>query len=378
MSAAAVVSPIGAAVAAWRVRRGLSPVELAARSDLPLEIVDDLEAGRTWVDQRRVWASLAAALGVDSGELTGQPFPPTGSEHGEVRAVAHRLRRVLAAVPQQSSERAPGLMEERERLLTSAVAADRAGNDHGLAALAPELICTAERAVREARGAARERAVDLRSQGHAVVAGLLRRLGYRDLAWLVLHRARATDRQGVEAARCLVAEEIRLLLDLGLPEQALGCAERSGHARGSVEMSVLAAFAHAVTGRPDRADIELDAAGSVARNPGSRAAVTAARVTVALEAADIDAASGYAALLDLNELAPADRVASLVCLAASAARGSAFTRAADHLLVAETTAPLRFRLDPFARELMVALPPRLADHDQAEAVRAVARRAGLL
>ena len=64
-------------------------------------------------------------------------------------------------------------------------------------------------------------------------------------------------------------------------------------------------------------------------------------------------------------------------LAASAARAGDFARAADELMAAEATAPLRFRLDPFARELLVALPARLADHERAEHVRAAACRTGL-
>ena len=289
LSAAAVVGPIGAAVEVWRVRRGLSQAELAGRSGLQLAAVQGLESGREWVDRRRVWAALAAALRVDPGELAGQPYPPVGAEHAEVRAVAHRLRKVLAAVPQRSTEPATAVVDELERLLASAVAANRAGNDHDLAVGAAELISTAERAVRVTTGATREQAAVLRSHGHTVVAGLLRRLGYRDLAWLVLHRVRAT---GLEPAGPLVAEEVRLLLDLGLPEQALGCVKRSGLGRRGVETSVLEAFAHAMAGRPERAGTGLDAAADLARDPGSRAAVTAARVAVATEGADVDACCG--------------------------------------------------------------------------------------
>ena len=253
--------------------------------------VQDLESGRKWVDQRHVWAALAAALRVEAGELAGQPYPPMGPEHAEVRAVAHRLRKVLAADPRRPLDSTTGAMDELERLLAAAVAADRVGDDHGLAAVAPELISAADRVERVAGSATRERAAELRSRAHAVVAGLLRRLGYRDLAWLVLHRVRAGGREGATA---VAAEEARLLLDLGLPEQALACAERSGLAPRSVEMSVLVALAHAMAGRPERADVELDAAADLARDPGSLAAVAAARVTVAIEAPDADAASGHA------------------------------------------------------------------------------------
>jgi hypothetical protein len=48
--------------------------------------------------------ALASALGLDAGELAGQPYPPLNREHTEVRAVAHRVRRILAVpVPAPNS-----------------------------------------------------------------------------------------------------------------------------------------------------------------------------------------------------------------------------------------------------------------------------------
>jgi transcriptional regulator with XRE-family HTH domain len=366
--------PIGAALATWRVRRGLSQEALSARAGLDVSWVAAVEAGQEWVDRRRTLAALASALRLDIGELTGQPYPPMGAEHAEVRAVAHRLRKVLAAVPQRSSAAPAEALDEVERLLAEAVAADFAGDEHGLALVAPALISTSAHAVRETTGAARDRATDLRSRGHATAAGLLRRLGYGDLAWLLLHRARVG---GGAVSGPLLAEEVRLLLDLGLPERALGCVERSGLARRSVEVSTLAAFAHAMAGRPERAAMGLDAAAASAQNPGSHAAVAAARVTVAAEAGDVDTATEYAAHVDPNALAPADRTTLLVGLAVSAASASRLADAAGHLVLAEATAPLRLRLDPLARELLVALPPRIADRDLAGQLRVAARRAGL-
>ncbi|WP_416986146.1 helix-turn-helix domain-containing protein [Streptomyces sp. T028] len=62
--------PIGARLAAWRLRRGLTIDDLASRTGLELAYVAGLEAGGEWVDRRSPLAALAAALRLSgSGEV---------------------------------------------------------------------------------------------------------------------------------------------------------------------------------------------------------------------------------------------------------------------------------------------------------------------
>ncbi|MGW0823169.1 helix-turn-helix domain-containing protein [Streptomyces sp. NPDC002845] len=91
-----VGGPIGARLAALRLRRGLTRDDLTARTGLEFDYVAGLEAGGEWVDRRGRLAALAAALRLDVADLTGQPYPPCGAEHAVVRAVAFHLRRRIA------------------------------------------------------------------------------------------------------------------------------------------------------------------------------------------------------------------------------------------------------------------------------------------
>ncbi|MFD9434159.1 hypothetical protein [Streptomyces sp. NPDC060002] len=171
-----------------------------------------LETGREWVDRRGRLAALAAALRLDVADLTGQPYPPLGQEHAAVRAVAFHLRRSLV---RRQPDTAPGvLLEELAERTRAAARADSAGDEHHLALALPELIEAADRALAAAAGPGREEAVRLRVDAHVLAAGLLRRLGYKDLAWMLLHRARPGTREPLP----VLVEEVRLLNDFGLSQ----------------------------------------------------------------------------------------------------------------------------------------------------------------
>ncbi|WP_328915020.1 MULTISPECIES: hypothetical protein [unclassified Streptomyces] len=203
-----------------------------------------------------------------------------------------------------------------------------------------------------------------------MAAGLLRRLGYSDLAWLFLHRA---ARCGGAEAGSVRAEEVRLLLDLGLPESALLRAKQAV----DPQLPLLEAVAHAMADRPGRATALLDVAAQRADSGEAHAMVAAARVAVAVEAGDFGAAAEYATAAEPQRLTPATRTTLLVNLATTAARTGRTDEAAGYLEQAEATAPLRLLLDPFARELLAALPTRITDPEVVGRLRAVAQRAGL-
>ncbi|MFE0422968.1 helix-turn-helix domain-containing protein, partial [Streptomyces sp. NPDC058953] len=194
---------IGSRLAVWRGRRGLGPGELGELSGVSASRIGRWERGEDWVDRRGQLAALAGVLGVGVGELTGQPYPPVGDAHIAVRAAAFQLRRQFA---EARTPPPPGTGPGHPMRMASD--AEAAGDEQVLAGVLPGLIATAE-------GGSRALA-------DALAAGLLRRLGYGDLAWLYLHRARA----GGGAERVVLLEEIRLLTDLGLPEHAVARAER--------------------------------------------------------------------------------------------------------------------------------------------------------
>lgn len=361
--------PIGTRLAAWRRHRGLTRDGLASRTGLEVDFLAGLETGREWVDRRGRLALLATALRLDVADLTGQPYPPRGEEHAAVRAVAFHLRRRLV---RRQPDSAPGLLlEELADRTRAAARADAAGDEHYLALALPELIEAADRATATDAGPGRDEAVRLRVDAHVLAAGLLRRLGYKDLAWMLLHRARPGTREPLP----VLVEEVRLLIDLGLPEYALARADRAEDAGAGWELPALAAVAQAMAGRRPEAEHLLAAAAERASDARESALVVATRAVVAAEVGDAAGAVGHARAADQAALSGAHRAALLVVTAAAEARQDRADAAAARLVEADAAAPLRLRLDPFARDLVAALTDRTAV--QTAAVRDLAERAGL-
>ncbi|ATL81758.1 XRE family transcriptional regulator [Streptomyces malaysiensis subsp. malaysiensis] len=264
------------------------------------------------------------------------------------------------------------VLEDLAEQSRAAAQADGAGDECRLALALPELIEATDRAVVIASSAAeREEANRLRAQAHLLGSGLLRRLGYKDLAWVLLHRARPGTREPLP----VLVEEVRLLIDLGLPEQALTRAARAEDADTGWELSVLGAVAQAMAGRRLEAEKLLATAIARAADAQESALVLAARAAVAVEFGDAAEAADHARATDQARLGGAHRSSLLITAAAAEARQGRSDQAAIHLVEADAEAPLRLRLAPFARELIVALTNRTTT--QAEAIRDLAERAGL-
>ncbi|MFJ8475722.1 helix-turn-helix domain-containing protein [Kitasatospora sp. NPDC094011] len=363
-------SPIGIRLARWRACRQLSIAELGTRAQIPADRIAVLESGRDWVDRRGELAALTAALRLDPTDLTGQPYPPADDDHAMVRAIAFQLRRQLAETPPAPSN---GSVEELNDRTASALAAEAAGDEHALALTLPGLIRLGDAVAAGASATERQRAVELRARGHITAAGLLRRLGYKDLAWILLHRARP----GVPESVMVLVEEVRLLIDLGLPEFALARAERAEAAGSDPELPLLAALAHAAAGRREEADELLHQAARRAVDPRTQSAVTAARIAVAAEAGAADEVIEHAHSAELNGLEAAGRATAMVTAASAYARLGAPEKATACLADAEALAQLRLRLDPFARELLAVLLTRTNNSAAAETVRQIAARAGM-
>lgn len=363
--------PVGARLGVWRLRRGLTREDLASGAGLPLDYVAGLETGGEWVDRRGRLGALAAALRLDVADLTGQPYPPRGEEHAAVRAVAFHLRRRIA---RPHPDTAAGLMlDELGERTRAAAQADAAGDEVGLALALPKLIDGADQAVAAASPSCREEAMRLRVRVHVLGAGLLRRLGYKELAWMLLHRASPGPREPLP----VLVEEVRLLIDLGLPEYALARAVRAEDAGAGWELPALAAVAQAMAGRRTEADKFIATATERAADVRESTLVNAARAAVAAEYGDAAEAASRARATDQSGLGGAQRSGLLLVAAAAEARQGHTDGAVARLVEADAAAPLRLRLDPFARELVAVLAARTTDTVQATAVRNLAEQAGV-
>ncbi len=356
--------PIGDRVALWRHRRGVTVTEMALSSSLTEQMIRDVEAEADWVDRHRVLYSLAAGLRLDPTELTGQPYEPHGTQHGVVRAAAWHLRRhVVQAGPRLRVS--PGGREELCAGAEDVRGAQAAGDEHALALRLPALLELADRVRAEVGERPGARAAW--TVAYVAAAGLLRRLGYRDLAWSLLHRAGP----GTGGDQLAAAEEIRLLTSMGLPETAADRAAQHLATALSVELLCAAALAHASAGRRRQVEALLGQAGDRVDGETDAAEVAVARAGTAMQFGVLDE------VLELEATAasmPPARRADLLLFGAQAwARGSDAVRAAESLAAAEDVAPLYIRLDPLARELLHALRSRVRD---ANGTRLLVRMAG--
>ncbi|MEU6406235.1 helix-turn-helix domain-containing protein [Streptomyces sp. NPDC046985] len=360
--------PIGHRLAQWRKRRGTAAGDLARCSGLAEQLITDIEAGRDWVDRHSVLCSLAGGLHLDPLDLTGQPYAPHGEQHATVRAAAWHLRRHLF----QSAPHTPAVRQRgRAGLLAAAENvrdAQATGDEHALALALPPLLVAADHSV-SPEDVDPPYAVAVRNLAYAAAAGLLRRLGYRDLAWSLLHRARpaADDGQVVEA------EEVRLLTSMGMPAAADRAEQHLAGAR-SVALLCAAAFAHASGGQRLHAERLLDEADRCASDAAESAEATVARASSAMQFGAWDQ------VLEQQQAAtmPPARRADLLLLAAGAwARRGQIGRAVGRLAAAEEAAALYIGLDPLARELLHALRARAQGADSARELERLAGRFGV-
>jgi transcriptional regulator with XRE-family HTH domain len=355
------VSPIGGRLARWRGRRGLTPSDLAAASGIDLRLVDAVESGVDWVDRRSVLAGWAGALRLDPTDLTGQPYAPVGAGHVAVRAVVHRLRRTLAGDGPVVEPFEPDGVVELAELIRQA---DLRGDESALARDLPRAVAGVKQVASDTSGPLAERLKRAEIDVYVAASGLVRRLGYWDLAWSLLRRAAP----GVPEPMEVRAERLRLLLDLGWPDQVTGCAERTRDG-GAPMLSV--ALAHAMAGRTERACALLDARAADDGSAPGHAAVAVTRVSVAVEAEKWEHAAELIDAVERTALAPAEQVDFAIVASSVSARAGDTRRAANLLLEAHEEAPLRLSISPFARELLAVLPGRIADPGLAASLRAV-------
>lgn len=311
--------PIGAVVRRIRTGQQVTVDELALRADLGVADVRDLEGGRGWVTSYGSLVQLAEALGVSPVELSGRPVTPGGQAETDLLGTAFFVRRLLAEAPNRA-------VEDHERAVDRLLQADLDGDE---SALSTELLACMS------AGCA-EPAV------YAAGAGLLRRLGFVDLAWLMLHRACAPEH------RAVLAEEARLLLELGQPEAALARAGRVTF----TESLILQATAHAFLRNGSAARAALRAAAQRAESPETACRVGAARASVALELGLPDEALDHFGRAAGGRLPRAERYELLVVAARAHALVDRPSDAAELLDQAHGYAPLRLAFDPLAREAL--------------------------
>ena len=179
---------IGARIAAERKLRGLTQQRLAARAHVSLSLLRKVEQGSRQVTHPLV-SAVAAALGVDRTDLTGQPYRSGDRSLDAVHDLVPDIRRELFAyrLPPDEDRPVPALVSLRAQV--AAVSQARHGVDLGaLGALLPLALADLRATLWGSTGTEREEVMRLLAEVYYAARQFLHKLGYPDLASLVADR----------------------------------------------------------------------------------------------------------------------------------------------------------------------------------------------
>ncbi|MGX7828307.1 helix-turn-helix domain-containing protein [Actinokineospora sp. 24-640] len=365
---------IGRRVREIRAWRGLTLSAVAQVAGMSPGYLSMIERGLRPVTKRRVLESLAAALRVAPGELTGTPDLPADADAARARSGTALLADVLGGWRLDEYPDAPDrpwslVLADVDRLnLRLRPGGDDAGQAELLPALIRDLLAAAGRA--KTRRAALAALVTVYHAADSLSA----RLGVPGAAMLATDRvAQAADALG-DPVWCAVASWSRVHLISGTNrarqyELATRAADTITAQRpetlGMVHLS--AAFAAAVLGDTDRAEVHLREAADVAdRITGEvspwpaglmhfgRANVGIWRVAIGVETGRHAWVHDTAATIHLDAM-PASRRAAYWADYGRALLGERRRRGEGiaALMRAERIAPQQLRANPYARDAVV-------------------------
>jgi hypothetical protein len=343
---------------------------LAQAAAVDTDRIEALESGVAWADRRGELQRIAGALSVTVPDLVGCPIEPIDVRHAAIHASAFHLRRTLLgarAVRQRRDQRALEVMIARVAELPEA---ESSGDEAALAAALPDIVA----ALDVAADGTSDPTNHARITARALASGLLRRLGWLDLSWIMLEGLRPGDQETWSRRRL---DQARLLADLGAYPLALVHAQavvatvpRNG------DGPIVVADLQARAGRVADAGTTLDRAEHAATDETDRARITVARLRLAVEAGlhREEEAARLAASIDFDLLPGADRALAGIAAASVQAVHGRLREAEELLLLGEESAPWRVRLDPLARDLIATLAARY----ESDGILRLAQRAGLL
>jgi transcriptional regulator with XRE-family HTH domain len=389
------VDHIGARVAYWRKRRGLTQAVLAGLAGLSQPFLSQIESGRRNVERRATLIALARALQVTVADLLGQPGDPTDPLKAEVAAAEPAIR--LALIEIEEGELHPVQREPAELDAAIAHMADlRARSDYAqMAPLLPSLLP-------DAAAAGHLPLVKVAYQTSAC----LRRFGYRDLA-LSAARIAVNAASEAEELAWLGAARFAHVLTLPIEAAASGTTGRVADRalaemqRGATDPAVRqvlgqlhmsASLANAVSGHEDDAQAHLRAADQEAVTLGDPpnglgfnnhafgpTNVGLWKMAVAAEAGEYGRVVELSKQVNPGPLRVVDRHQSywIDLGRALAHSGKTDQEAVVAFMRAERIAPVPFAVNPLVRDAISAMVHRNRRRSMPDNLRILARRVGV-
>jgi transcriptional regulator with XRE-family HTH domain len=182
-------SGVGSRIAEARKLRGMTQHELARAAFTSYSLLTKVESGHKPATPALI-ASVARALRVDVAELTGQPYRGETPGEDAIHAPIAELRREVAVYdrpPEEYEGPVPGIAGLTERV-GGATRLRQAASYVELGIVLPALLCDLRAAASMHEGIVRERVYALLAESYDSARALAYKLGYLDLASLIVTR----------------------------------------------------------------------------------------------------------------------------------------------------------------------------------------------
>ncbi|WP_281879133.1 helix-turn-helix domain-containing protein [Nocardia sputorum] len=188
---------IGRQVRAIRARRGISQQVLADRVGVSRGAIAKYENGERPIDSRRTLHTLAQALGVMVGDLTGDQDDRFDPSSAGFHAAVPDIETALWTRGDTTPTAPPRSLGDLAATARHAAHLRRACDYAALGPLLPSLLTDCYRLTRESTGADRDTAWDVLAAAAYTTAASLKARGYSALAWTAAQEIeRATENIG--------------------------------------------------------------------------------------------------------------------------------------------------------------------------------------
>jgi transcriptional regulator with XRE-family HTH domain len=189
---------IGQAIGSARKLRGLTQQGLADRASCSVSLVRKVERGDRDATPSFI-SAVSRALHVDVTELTGQPYRGQTANEDAIHEPIAELRREVAVydLPPESYERPPPRLAELRPRVGEITRLRQAARYLKLGAELPALLCDLRAAAHASPASEQDRIFGLLAESYDACRTLAYKLGYLDLAALLVTRhAYAAERSG--------------------------------------------------------------------------------------------------------------------------------------------------------------------------------------
>jgi transcriptional regulator with XRE-family HTH domain len=391
---------VGERIRTWRRYRGIPLKTLAGLSGISVGLLSEVENGKRILDRRSQLTAVASALQVSTAELTDQPGTPLFEEHAAALATVPAVRSALVMLA-LGDESTPGRGIDELRAATDELGPLRAAARYDrIGPLLPGLLRDLGVLCRTGSGDERTEALRQMVRVTYCTTYTLKYLGQRDLAMTAAEACGRAAAELDEPAWTGLADFTRLH---SLPPETKALTGRmaaeaatrlqphladldAAQVYGMLHLS--AAFAAAVTERPDQTRTHLAEADAVAGRTGEGGFAGLCfgptnigfwRVAIAVELGEGGRVDEIARDITPEAVDSASRRASFWSdLGRGYAQDRRDERAVQAFCVAERLAPQRIRASTTVRETVGDILRRARRQAGGRELRDLARRVGVV